>query len=309
MNDSQAVHVIGAPLDLGAGCRGCRMGPDAIRCAGLLTRLRQQGRMVQDLGDVTLTEREKLSADSAGGHPKAKYIDEIVRFNRRLHRKTAASVEAGAIPLILGGDHSIAAGTIAGAARHKRIGVLWFDAHGDLNTVQTSPSGNVHGMPLAAMLGYGYPALKHIGGKRPKVRPEHLVLIGTRSLDTGEQELIQRAGIRMYASRELHRLGMSEVVRQALAAAGEGTDGIHVSFDLDGLDPGEAPGVGTPVSAGMRLTEALEAMRVIAASGLLVSAEFVEVNPALDLRSKTAHAAVELICSLLGSDTMEEKSR
>ncbi|WP_231506519.1 arginase [Paenibacillus sp. UNC451MF] len=292
------IDVIGVPFDLGAGCRGCRMGPDALRCAELVQHLRQSGRNVEDTGDIILSKTRTIEPEM-GSH-KAKYLKDIVRMNRRLYRKVAASVENGRIPLVVGGDHCIAIGSIAGAAKHKRIGVIWFDAHGDLNTVHTSPSGNVHGMSLAAALGYGHPALTRIGGNHSKVLPEDVVLIGTRSLDPGEEELIRRTGIQLFSARDINQLGIQEVVKRALTLVSEQTEGVHLSLDVDGLDPSDAPGVGTPVSGGIRLREAQMAMRQIAESGALLSTDFVEVNPALDLRNRTAHAAVELICSLLG---------
>lgn len=289
------IDIIGVPFDLGAGSRGCRMGPDAIRCAELVQRLRSEGREVKDTGDIMVPP---ASSEPDIGSVKAKYLREIVKVNRRLYRTVATSIQNGRLPLILGGDHSIAVGSIAGAAQWKRIGVIWFDAHGDLNTIQTSPSGNVHGMSLAASLGCGHHALTRLGGNQPKIRPEHVVLIGTRSLDPGEEELIRRMGIQLYSARDVKRMGMEEVVQRALAAVSGHTDGVHVSFDMDGLDPSAAPGVGTPVSGGIRLQEAKTAMELIGESGTLISADFVEVNPALDLRNRTSQAAVELMCSL-----------
>lgn len=295
--EHKPIDVIGVPFDLGAGSRGCRMGPDALRCAELVSRLRMSGRVVEDTGDIVLSGTHIHEQDM--GSPKAKYIRDVASVSRRLYRRVAESIEASHIPIVMGGDHSIAVGSIAGAAKHKRIGVIWFDAHGDLNTVQTTPSGNIHGMSLAASLGYGHPSLTRMGNRKPKVQPEHVVLIGTRSLDPGEEELIRRSGILMFTIRDIHQLGMQEVMHRALAVAAEQTDGVHLSLDVDGLDPSEAPGVGTPVSGGIRLPEAQLAMRLLAESGSLLSADFVEINPALDLRNRTAHAAVELMCSLL----------
>lgn len=292
------IDVIGVPLDLGAGGKGCRMGPDAVRCAELLTRLRQAGHEVNDLGNTAASGVDMDS--SAIGSEKAKHLLDIVRINRRLSRIVAASAANGRFPLAIGGDHSLAVGTIAGSARHRRIGVIWFDAHGDLNTIQTTPSGNVHGMSLAAALGYGHPSLARLGGRQPKIRPDHVALIGTRSLDPGEEDLIRRLGIRYFSARDVNRLGIGEVVRSALDLISNGTDGIHLSLDMDGLDPSDAPGVGTPVSGGIRLQDAKQAMALLYESGKVVSADIVEVNPALDLRSRTAAAAVELICALFG---------
>lgn len=296
--EHKPIDVIGVPFDLGAGCRGCRMGPDALRCAELVQQLRMSGREVEDTGDIVLSRTRRNREEI--GSPKAKYIKNVAYVNRRLHHRVAASIHDGRFPLVVGGDHSIAVGSIAGAAKHKRIGVIWFDAHGDLNTIQTSPSGNVHGMSLAASLGYGHPSLTRIGNSHPKVLPEHVVLIGTRSLDPGEEELIRRTGIQMFSARDIHQLGIREIMKRAITLAAEQTDGVHLSLDVDGLDSSDAPGVGTPVSGGIRLREAQLGMRLLAESGALISADFVEVNPALDLRNRTAHAAVELICGLLG---------
>lgn len=299
MNDGcKPIDMIGVPLELGAGCKGCRMGPDAIRCAELLARLRHHGRTVRDLGNVTAAGIDMDTSEA--GSVRAKHLQNIVKLNRKLGRLVAASVEQGRLPLVIGGDHSLAIGSIAGSAKHRRIGVIWFDAHGDLNTMLTSPSGNVHGMSLAATLGHGHPHLTQLGGRKPKALPEHVVLIGIRSLDPGEEKMIRRLGIRLYSTRDVHRLGMERVMQHAIAIAGKGTDGIHLSFDMDVLDPSDAPGVGTPVSGGIRLPEAMQAMERLAASGMLVSADFVEVNPAFDLRNRTANAAAELISSLFG---------
>jgi arginase len=230
-----------------------------------------------------------------------KYLYEIARVSEQLAETVAESAGQGRFPLVLGGDHSIAIGTLAGLARQKaNMGVIWYDAHGDVNTALTSPSGNIHGMALAVALGFGDPALTGIGGDRPKVKPEHTVIVAARSLDAGERLFLKEKGVHVYTMHEIDRLGISEVMEQALHIVAKGTDGVHVSFDLDSIDPADAPGVGTPVQAGVSLRESLLAMEIVADAAVATSAEFVEVNPTLDIRNKTAKAAVELITSLLG---------
>jgi len=207
----------------------------------------------------------------------------------------------GRFPLILGGDHSIAIGTIAGLAKHKKnMGVIWFDAHGDINTGETSPSGNIHGMSLAVSLGIGHPNLIHIYGEQPKIKPENVVIIGARDLDPGERKLIKQLGIKVYTMHEIDRLGMPRVMEEAIGIVSRGTDGVHLSLDLDGLDPHDCPGVGTPVIGGISYRESHLAMEMLAEADVLTSAEFVEVNPILDVQNKTAKVAVALLCSAFG---------
>lgn len=283
------------------------MGPDALRCAGLVPKLREAGCDAADCGDLRIPSTDpsfdefQEKEDASNGSGKVKYLREVVRLNKRLCRVVAASHANQRLPLVIGGDHSIAMGSLAASAMHTngKIGVIWFDAHGDLNTFKTTPTGNIHGMSLAASLGFGSSTLTRLGGIRPKVSPQQVVLIGTRSLDPGEQELIQQTGIRVFSIREIDRIGMEEVMRQALAVVTKETEGIHLSFDLDGLDPAEAPGVGTPVAHGIRTDESLMAMKAIRDTGMLLSADFVELNPALDLRNRTAKAGVQMMCSLL----------
>lgn len=304
----QMIDIIGVPYDLGASCKGGRMGPDALRCAGLVTSLRELGCDVLDRGDVKLPAAgepygwSRTGEESASGSPKARHLPEIVSLNKRLFRAVSGSHQNQRIPLVLGGDHSLAIGSVAGTASQLEgpLGVIWFDAHGDLNTFKTTPSGNIHGMSLAASLGYGHPILTKLGGLRPKVRPQHVALIGARSLDPGELQLIQQTGIRVFTIREIDRIGMQEVMQQALAISTRDTAGLHLSFDLDALDPADAPGVGTPVAHGVRLDEAMLAMKSIYENGRLRSADFVELNPVLDLRNRTGKAGVELICTLFG---------
>jgi arginase len=295
---TKPISIIGVPMDLGADRRGVDMGPSAIRCAGLEQRLIQLGCQVRDLGDVAV---RRVSRYASAPETNLKYLPEIERACSRLAELVAKESRRGRFPLVIGGDHSIAIGTLAGvAAGRGRVGVIWYDAHGDANTAETSPSGNIHGMALAASLGLGHPALTSIGGAGPKVNAQHVVMVGIRSLDPGERQYLKASGVTVFTMHDIDRLGMPEVMVRAIEIAGTGTDGVHLSLDLDGLDPREAPGVGTPVSGGISLRESSLAMEMLAASGLVTSAEFVEVNPTLDTRNRTAEIAVDLIASLLG---------
>jgi arginase len=294
------IALIGVPMDLGADRRGVDMGPSAIRCAGVEKRLEQTGYTVHDEGDLVVRRAKRQLASP---HTNLKYLYEIVRVNQVLCGAVYAAMQKGRFPLVLGGDHSIAVGTVAGVKRFTAsgsVGVIWIDAHGDANTAETSPSGNIHGMPLAVAMGHGHPLLTGIGGKPPKVKPEHVVIIGARSLDPGERQFLHRLGVTVFSMHDVDRTGMAGVMEQALRIAGEGTAGVHLSLDLDALDPKEAPGVGTPVPAGLSLREGLLAMEMLAEANVLLSAEVVEVNPALDVRNRTAEAAVELIASFAG---------
>lgn len=292
------VSMIGVPMDLGADRRGVDMGPSAIRCAGLEQRLEQLGYAVRDEGDLTV---RRAKAYSAVPESNLKYLYEIVRVNEELADAVSGLMGGGRFPLVLGGDHSIAIGTLAGVLRHKNnVGVIWYDAHGDVNTPDTSPSGNIHGMALAVAMGYGHPALVGIGGNRPKVNPNNVAIVGARSLDPGERIFLKEKGVSVFTMHEVDRFGISRVMELAVNAATRGTDGVHISFDLDGVDPKDAPGVGTPVQAGISLRESLLAMELLSDANVVTSAEFVEVNPALDSQNQTAKAAVELITSLLG---------
>jgi arginase len=291
------ITVIGVPMDLGADRRGVDMGPSAIRYANLQSKLQQIGFEVEDIGNLQVPTPETYEI----GDTKLKYLREIVRVNEELAQTVTSVMEKGGFPLVLGGDHSIAIGTIAGVSRlQKRTGVIWFDAHGDLNTAETSPSGNIHGMPLAASLGWGHPDLTNCAGDGPKISPEHVALIGVRSLDEGEKRTIQENGIHVFTMHEIDRMGMAKVVEEALNIVTNGTDGVHLSLDLDGIDPNEAPGVGTPVAGGVTYRESHLALEIISQADVLTSAEFVEVNPILDVENKTAKVAVALIGSVFG---------
>ncbi|MDA8354681.1 MAG: arginase [Firmicutes bacterium] len=295
------IAMVGVPMDLGADRRGVDMGPSAIRYASVKEKLAGLGYRVKDLGNLVVPTPESMDA----GENKLKYMREITAVSRELAETTDQVVQSGCFPLILGGDHSIAIGSIAGVARHhKRMGVIWFDAHGDLNTSKTSPSGNIHGMPLAISLGWGHPDLVNIGGVSPKLRPEDVVIIGARQLDEGERTLIREQGIHVFTMHDIDRMGMGPVMEEALQIVTDGTDGVHLSLDLDSLDPVDAPGVGTPVAGGITYRESHLAMEILAETGVLTSAEFVEVNPILDHGNRTAKAAVALIGSVFGEKVL-----
>jgi arginase len=295
------VHIIGVPLDLGGNRRGVDMGPSAFRIAGLGERLTALGIPVVDDGDLVAPIPETKSF----GDPGKKYIREIARVCEKLYKASLTAFDKGAFPLVLGGDHSLAAGSVAATAEfvrrdEKPLGLIWVDAHGDMNTPATSGSGNVHGMPLASLLGPEPAELARIGGFSPKVLPQHTVLIGIRNLDDREKELVRGSGVHVFTMKDIDRAGIASVAEQALALAGAGTGGVHVSFDLDVCDPTIAPGVGTPVKGGLDYREAHMVMEIVADSGLLRALDLVEVNPILDDRNMTAILGVELAASALG---------
>ncbi len=295
------VAIIGAPMDLGAGRRGVDMGPSAVRAAGLHARLAALGYELEDLGNIEVVQPESISPKPS----PARFLPEIAASCARLGRLVERAASKGQFPVVLGGDHSIAAGTIAGMARHYRkskqhLGLIWIDAHADMNTPATSPSGNVHGMPLAATLGLGPRELTHLFGYAPKVRPENTVLIGIRDVDELESANVNSSGVHAFTMREVDELGMRAVMSRAIEYASNGAAGIHLSFDMDSVDPDDAPGVGTPVRGGLTYREAHLAMEMISDSGLLRSLEAVEVNPILDTANRTALLAVELIASAMG---------
>jgi arginase len=295
------VHLIGAPLDLGGGRRGVDMGPSALRIAGFADHIHALGREVSDRGNVPAPIRETVR--EGDGHKK--YIHAIAEVCRHVHAMTRASLDAGALPVVIGGDHSIAAGSVAASAdwvvatTGRPLGLIWVDAHGDMNTPETSESGNVHGMPLAALLGQAPQELAAIGAS-PSVRPEHTVLVGIRNLDDREKDQIRAAGVHVFTMKDVDRDGIARVAERAIALASDGTGGLHVSFDLDVCDPSVAPGVGTPVRGGLDYREAHMLMELVADAQRLVALDLVEVNPTLDVRNTTAEFAVELALSALG---------
>jgi len=296
------IRVIGVPVDLGASRRGVDMGPSAVRVAGLEARLEVLGHEVTDSGNIDVEIAETREAGTGNAH----YLTEIAETCTRTAEAVVETLRAGMTPLVLGGDHSVAAGTVSGVAEFYRsqgqkIGLVWFDAHTDINTPETSPSGNVHGMPLAALLGLGPEALARIFGYAPKIAPENTVLVGIRDIDAAERENIRRAGVtEIYTMREIDERGMRTVMEEALRRAGQGTAGYHVSLDMDWIDPEDAPGVGTPVRGGATYREAHLAMEIVADDGRLLSFEIVEVNPVIDEHNRTAELAVELACSAFG---------
>lgn len=292
------LSIIGVPMDLGQTRRGVDMGPSAIRYAGVIERIENIGYSVEDKGNIEIALAERVHSNE---NTNLKNLKAVADASERLAQTVSDVITNKRFPLVLGGDHSIAIGTLAGVSRHyKNLGVIWYDAHGDLNTADTSPSGNIHGMPLAASIGIGDEALTRIGGYTPKVKPENIVIIGARSLDEGEKELIKEKGIKVYTMHEIDRMGMTKVMEETILYLRHKTDGVHLSLDLDGLDPHDAPGVGTPVIGGISYRESHLAMEMLAESQLITSAEFVEVNPILDERNKTATVAVALMGSLLG---------
>ena len=297
MPDKTTIAIIGAALDLGAGRRGVDMGPSAIRYAGLDARLSELGLGIVDWGNVETAVAEATSS----GDPSARFLPEIKEACERVARRVAGAAREGRVPVVLGGDHSVALGTLGGLASARGPGgVLWLDAHGDLNTPETSPSGNVHGMPLAAALGRAGPDFASDVWPLPALDPERVVLVGVRSLDAGERSLVHETGIGVYTMTELDRRGVEAVVREALERV-EGAAFVHVSLDMDVVDPDVAPGVGTPVRGGLSYREAHLAMELVAESGLLGSLEIVEVNPILDRENATAQLAVELAASAFGA--------
>ncbi len=295
------IRVIGVPLDLGQSRRGVDMGPSAVRVAGLEARLEELGHAVEDAGNIAVAIPEQKKA----GDANAKYLKEITATCTKSAELVLKTLEAGKVPVVLGGDHSVAAGTVAGVAefyrrQDQRIGLLWIDAHSDMNTPDSSPSGNVHGMPLAALMGLGPAELGNIFNFFPKVRPENCVLVGIRDVDSHEKENIRKAGVEVFTMRDIDERGMRAVIEEALRMAGRGTAGYHVSLDMDWIDPEDAPGVGTPVWGGATYREAHLAMEIISDHGRMLSFEIVEVNPVIDEHNQTADLAVELTLSAFG---------
>jgi len=295
------VHVIGVPLDLGGGRRGVDMGPSAFRIAGLRDRVAALGYDVVDKGDLEVPIPETRRP----GDDRKRYIDEIAAVCKTLYAEALASLRQGAVPLVLGGDHSLAAGSVAATSawlreRNERCGLLWIDAHGDMNTPATTGSGNVHGMPLAALLGPEPAELSRLGGFCPKVDPSQTVLIGVRNLDHREKQLVRESHVHVFTIKDIDRDGVAAIIERAIDLASRDTAGLHVSFDLDVCDPSIAPGVGTPVKGGLDYREAHMVMEVLADSGRLLALDMVEVNPTLDIRNNTAELGIELVLSALG---------
>jgi len=296
------IRIIGVPMDLGASRRGVDMGPFAVRYTDLRERLERIGHTVHDAGNIPVPFREDAERGAQRG---ARYLGAITDVCRRVAQDTRAALDDGALPLLLGGDHSLSGGSIAGAAAHfqargAQLGVIWLDAHGDLNTPGSSRSGNVHGMPLAHLLGHGDHEFAHVGGASPALHADRVALVGVRDLDTPEREHATAWGLRVLTMRALDERGVRNVMEEAIVTAGTGTAGIWASFDMDCLTPEHAPGVGTAVPGGMTYREAHLAMEMLADSGKLVGLDLVEVNPVLDERNRTAELATELLLSALG---------
>ena len=299
------VAVIGVPMDLGGGRRGVDMGPSAMRIAQLREQVEALGLPCSDHGNVHVEEAEAAACGSA----RARFLEEIAATCARLRVRVEDALRGGWLPLVIGGDHSIAAGTVAGISsfhheRGERIGLIWFDAHADMNTPESSPSGNVHGMPLAACMGRGAPELTGLGAITPMVDPRNVALVGLRSVDQHERELVHESGIKAFTMREIDMRGMHAVMHDAIEVALRGTAGFHLSFDLDGTDPSVAPGVGTPVAGGTTLRESYLVMEHAHDSGGLLGLEITELNPILDDRNRTAERAVDLVLSALGKSVL-----
>jgi arginase len=295
------ISIIGAPLDLGQSRRGVDMGPSALRVANLNARVASLGYEVEDLGNVPVRQAEA----SPEGHPQAKYLPQIAATCESLALQVTRTLDYQSMPLVLGGDHSVAIGTVSGVskffhARARKVGLIWLDAHADMNTPESSPSGNVHGMPLACILGMGPPELTNLFGYAPKVAAANCVIVGLRDVDALEKPHVRDSGMRAFTMRDIDERGLRHVMREAIGAATAGTEGFHLSLDMDFVDPQHAPGVGTPVRGGATYREAHLAMEMICDSGRMLSMEVVEVNPVIDEANRTADLAVELIMSGLG---------
>jgi arginase len=295
------IAIIGAPLDLGAGRRGVDMGPSAMRVANLNARLASLGYEVEDLGNIAVEQPESLPA----GPERSRYLPHITQTCARLARLVEKAAGQGRAPLVLGGDHSVAVGTVSGMSRYFRkrkqaLGLIWIDAHADMNTPDTSPSGNVHGMPLSCCIGMGPRELTHIGGYAPKVDPRNVALVGVREVDILEKPHVRESGVRAFTMRDIDERGLRAIMVDAIQIASAGTEAFHLSLDMDSVDPQEAPGVGTPVRGGITYREAHLAMELICDSGLMGSIEVVEVNPVIDEANRTANLAVELVMSAMG---------
>ena len=301
MPEQRTVELIGVPIDLGAGRRGVDMGPSAIRIADLEVRLEQLGYKVEDFGDLEVMIPETQPV----GQGSLRYKEAILKTCEELSREVSRSLGQGRLPLVLGGDHSLGIGSVAGSSNYhagkgESLGLVWFDAHGDANTPESTPSGNIHGMSLAVCLGLGDPDLVKLGGRSPKVQARNTVLIGIRDLDQGEREILKSTGCTVYTMRDLDERGMRDVVDEAIGIASDGTAGVHLSFDMDVIDPEDAPGTGTPVWGGITYREAHLAMELINDRAEIAVIDVVEVNPVLDNQNMTGILAAELLQSVLG---------
>lgn len=302
MSTDKKVKIIGVPSDLGASRRGVDMGPSALRVSQIGPRLVALGYNVEDAGNVQVAVRESLSQTKVDN---LRYLPEILAMSKLVKEKVLEALETGFIPLLLGGDHSLSIGSISGvtqfyAKKKKKIGVIWLDAHGDINTPETSPSGNIHGMPLAHALGIGHKDLLALGEKMPMIEASRTVLIGIRDLDQGERNTIKELGVRAFTMRDIDEMGMRAVIQEAIKIATNGTEGFHLSFDVDCMDPSVAPGVGTAVQGGTTYREGHLAMEILHDSGKILSMDITEVNPVLDTSNQTADLAVEMALSAFG---------
>ena len=297
----KTVRLVGVPMDLGAGRRGVDMGPSAIRIAGVSQGLRNLGFVVEDDGDVGVPAPE--TRDPGSTH--ARYLEPIYHVCNRLRLRVRRSLDQGEIPIVLGGDHSIAIGTVSGVAEHfrsrnEKIGLFWVVAHADMNTPESSPTGNIHGMPLATVLGLGHARLVEMGGFWPKVAPKNVCLIGIRDIDNHEREIVKKSGIHAYTMRDVDERGMRAIMQESIGFANDGTAGFHVSFDLDGMDPRDVPGTGTPVKGGISWREANLLMEMVSDTGRMTSLEVTELNPVLDVKNQSGEVAVDVILSAFG---------
>ncbi len=299
--EQKVVRIVGVPMDLGAGRRGVDMGPSAIRIAGVGPGLRQLGFQVEDDGDVGVPAPETRDP----GSPQARYLEPIYHVCNRLRLRVRRSLEMGEVPIVLGGDHSIAIGTVSGVSEHfknrgQKIGLIWVDAHADMNTPESSPTGNIHGMPLATLCGMGHPRLVEMGGFWPKVERQNVCLIGIRDIDEVERQIVRKSGIHAYTMRDVDERGVRVIMEEAIGFASAGTAGFHVSFDLDGMDPRDVPGTGTPVKGGLNWREANLLMEMISDTGRMTSLEITELNPILDVKNQSGEVAVDVILSAFG---------
>lgn len=297
----KVVRLVGVPMDLGAGRRGVDMGPSAIRIAGVAAGLRHLGFAVEDDGDVGVPAPETRDP----GSPNARYLEPIYHVCNRLRLRVRRSLEQGEIPIVLGGDHSIAIGTVSGVSefhrnRGQKLGLIWVDAHGDMNTPESSPTGNIHGMPLATLCGMGHPRLVQMGDFWPKVERKNVCLIGIRDIDEVERKIVKESGIHAYTMRDVDERGMRAIMQECIGFVNDGTAGFHVSFDLDGMDPRDVPGTGTPVKGGISWREANLLMEMVSDTGKMTSLEVTELNPILDVKNQSGEVAVDVILSAFG---------